>query len=228
LEEALGILEKILIPPGKTFLEILVKAKLFAEKDGKSEIVEKISALLKNLKKLEEKNLIPKGDGYSSFLKEIYNEAEDLKVRVEEQKKEIVRLETALDDIEQQKKFMTDKIDAFNTYLETLRNDASSKFKEKAKKLTYKELVKNKIIAETEIDEAILKKMSFKIRQVQIDKFEIQGKAGAINMGDKVEIELEKLLIAKENQEHTMDVGSGLTIHVKPTIVYLNQHFFAK
>jgi len=87
LEEALGILEKILIPPGKTFLEILVKAKLFAEKDGKSEIVEKISALLKNLKKLEEKNLIPKGDGYSSFLKEIYNEAEDLKVRVEEQKK---------------------------------------------------------------------------------------------------------------------------------------------
>jgi len=100
--------------------------------------------------------------------------------------------------------------------------------RKKQKNLTYKELVKNKIIAETEIDEAILKKMSFKIRQVQIDKFEIQGKAGAINMGDKVEIELEKLLIAKENQEHTMDVGSGLTINVKPTIVYLNQHFFAK
>jgi len=217
-----------LIPPGKTFLEILVKAKLFAEKDGKTEIVDKITALLKNLKRLEEKSLIPKGDGYSSFLKEIYNEAEDLKVRVEEQQKEITRLETALDDIEQQKKFMSDKIEAFNIYLETLRKDASEKFKEKSKKLTYKELVKNNIIADTEIDEAILKKMSFKIKQVQIDKFEIQGKAGAINMGEKIEIDLEKLLVAKENQDQTMEVGSGLTIKVKPTIIYLNQYFFAK
>lgn len=123
---------------------------------------------------------------------------------------------------------MENKIDAFNLYLDTLRKDASEKFKEKSKKLSYKELVKNKILAETEIDEAVLKKMTFKIKQVEIDKFEIQGRAGSINMGDSIKIDLEDLLVAKESQEHTMEIGAGLTVNVKPTIVYLNEHFFAK
>jgi len=221
-------LERIPIPPGKTFLEILVKAKLFAEKDGKTQIVEEIAALLKSLKKLEEKELIPRGDGYSSFLKEIYLEAEDLKIRVEEQKKEILRLQTALGEIEDQKVFMDNKIEAYENYLATIRRDAETKFKEKSKKLTYKELVKNKILAEVDIDEAILKKMSFTIKQTQMDKFEIKGKVktGPISLGESIKLDLEDLLLAKENAQTTFDIGSGLVLSVRPTLLYLNQHFF--
>jgi len=228
LEETLGILERIPIPPGKTFLEILVKAKLFAEKDGKTQIAEEIAALLKSLKKLEEKELIPRGDGYSSFLKEIYLEAEDLKIRVEEQKKEILRLQTALGEIEDQKVFMDNKIEAYENYLATIRRDAETKFKEKSKKLTYKELVKNKILAEVDIDEAILKKMSFTIKQTQMDKFEIKGKVktGPISLGESIKLDLEDLLLAKENAQTTFDIGSGLVLSVRPTLLYLNQHFF--
>jgi len=37
---------------------------------------------------------------------------------------------------------MDNKIEAFNNYLSNIRRDAELKFKEKKKKLTYKELVK--------------------------------------------------------------------------------------
>jgi len=209
-------------------MEILVKAKLFAEKDGKGDIAEEIATLLRSLKKLEEKKLIPKGDGYSSFLKEIYLEAEDLKIRVEEQKKEIQRLQSALGEIEEQKLFMDNKIEAFNNYLSNIRRDAELKFKEKKKKLTYKELVKNKILAEVEIDEVILKKMTFTILQVKIDKFEIKGrvKTGPVSLGETIKLDLEELLLAKENAQNTFDIGSGLVLNVRPTLAYLNQHFY--
>jgi len=87
LEETLSILENISIPPGKNFMEILVRAKLFAEKEGKTGISDAIKTLLKSLKKLEDKGLIVKGDGYSSFLKELFDEVNEMKRRIEEQKK---------------------------------------------------------------------------------------------------------------------------------------------
>jgi len=139
-------LENISIPPGKNFMEILVRAKLFAEKDGKEDISDSISALLKSLKKLEEKGLISKGDGYSSFLKELFEEVNEMKIRIEEQKKEIERLKKALAEIEEQKTYMDNKIEAFEAYLASLRRDAEERFKEKSKKFAYKELVKKMLL----------------------------------------------------------------------------------
>jgi len=125
-------------------MEILVRAKLFAEKDGKDDISDSISALLKSLKKLEDRGSISKGDGYSSFLKELFDEVNEMKIRIEEQKKEIERLKKALAEIEEQKIYMDNKIEAFEAYLNSLRRDAEERFKEKSKKFTYKELVKKK------------------------------------------------------------------------------------
>jgi len=158
LEETLSILENISIPPGKNFMEILVRAKLFAEKEGKTGISDAIKTLLKSLKKLEDKGLIVKGDGYSSFLKELFDEVNEMKRRIEEQKKEIERLKGALQEIDDQKVYMENKIEAFEAYLGSLRRDAEERFKEKSKKFTYKELVKRHVIAETEIEEGLLKK----------------------------------------------------------------------
>jgi len=53
---------------------------------------------------------------------------------------------------------MENKIEAFEAYLGSLRRDAEERFKEKSKKFTYKELVKRHVIAETEIEEGLLKK----------------------------------------------------------------------
>jgi len=123
---------------------------------------------------------------------------------------------------------MDNKIEAFNNYLSNIRRDAELKFKEKKKKLTYKELVKNKILAEVEIDEVILKKMTFTILQVKIDKFEIKGrvKTGPVSLGETIKLDLEELLLAKENAQNTFDIGSGLVLNVRPTLAYLNQHFY--
>jgi len=230
LEEALKILENISIPPGKNFMEILVRAKLFAEKDGKDDIADSISALIKNLKRLEEKGLIIKGDGFSSFLKELFEEVNDMKIRIEEQKKEIERLKKALAEIEDQKTYMDNKIEAFEAYLASLRRDAEERFKEKSKKFSYKELVKKNVIAETDIEEGLLKKIVFNIKQVAVDKFEIKGriKTGPVSLAESIKLELEELLVAKESQQPTFDIGSGLVLNVKPTLMIINKYFFSQ
>jgi len=230
LEDALRVLENMSIPPGKNFMEILVRARLFAEKDGKDDISSSISNLLKSLKKLEDKGLITKGDGYSSFLKELFDEVNEMKIRIEEQKKEILRLKGALAEIEEQKIYMDLKIEAYDAYLGSLRRDAQERFKEKSKKFTYKELVKRHVIAETEIDELVLKKIVFNIKQVEVDKFEIKGKikTGPVSLAESIKLDLEDLLTAKENAQPTFDIGSGLVLNVKPTLMIINKYFFTQ
>jgi len=230
LEDALRVLENMSIPPGKNFMEILVRARLFAEKDGKDDISSSISNLLKSLKKLEDKGLITKGDGYSSFLKELFDEVNEMKIRIEEQKKEILRLKGALAEIEEQKIYMDLKIEAYDAYLGSLRRDAQERYKEKSKKFTYKELVKRHVIAETEIDELVLKKIVFNIKQVEVDKFEIKGKikTGPVSLAESIKLDLEDLLTAKENAQPTFDIGSGLVLNVKPTLMIINKYFFTQ
>jgi len=230
LEETLRVLENINIPPGKNFMEILVRAKLFAEKDGKDDIADAITSLLKSLKKLEDKGLIAKGDGYSSFLKELFDEVHEMKIRIEEQKKEIARLKMALSEIEEQKTYMDNKIEAYEAYLASLRRDAEERFKEKSKKFTSKELLKKKVIAESDIDPDVLKKIVFNIKQVQVDKFEIKGriKTGPVSLAESIKLDLEDLLVAKENAIPTFDIGSGLILNVRPTLMIINKYFFSR
>jgi len=207
----------------------LVRAKLFAEKDGRDDISENITSLLKSLKKLEEKGTIVKGDGYSSFLKELFEEVNEMKIRIEEQKKEIERLKGALAEIEEQKTYMENKIEAFEAYLSSLRRDAEERFKEKSKKFSYKDLVKKNVIDSTDIDDNVLKKLVFTIKQVQVDKFEIKGriKTGPVSLAESIKLDLEDLLAAKENQQPTFDIGSGLVLKVKPTLLIINKYFFS-
>jgi len=58
-----------------------------------------------------------------------------MKIRIEEQKKEIERLKGALQEIEDQKTYMDNKIEAFEAYLGSLRRDAEERFKEKEQKI---------------------------------------------------------------------------------------------
>jgi len=70
--------------------------------------------------------------------------------------------------------------------------------------------------------------MTFTILQVKIDKFEIKGrvKTGPVSLGETIKLDLEELLLAKENAQNTFDIGSGLVLNVRPTLAYLNQHFY--
>jgi len=125
---------------------------------------------------------------------------------------------------------MDNKIEAFEAYLGSLRRDAEERFKEKSKKFTYKELVKRHVIAETDIEEGLLKKIVFNIKQVQVDKFEIKGrvKAGPVSFAESIKLDLEDLLSAKENAQPTFDIGSGLVLNVKPTLMIINKYFFSQ
>jgi len=122
---------------------------------------------------------------------------------------------------------MNNKIEAFNTYLATVRKNAEEGFKEKTKKFTYKYLVKYNVIAETEIDTIILKKMVFIITQTSMDQFQIKGKikSGPSSLAEYIKLDLEQLLTAKENAEQTFDIGA-LVLNVRPTLGILNSNFY--
>jgi len=124
---------------------------------------------------------------------------------------------------------MENKIEAFEAYLSSLRRDAEERFKEKSKKFSYKDLVKKNVIDSTDIDENVLKKLVFTIKQVQVDKFEIKGriKTGPVSLAESIKLDLEDLLAAKENQQPTFDIGSGLVLKVKPTLLIINKYFFS-
>jgi len=65
---------------------------------------------------------------------------------------------------------------------------------------------------------------------VAVDKFEIKGrlKTGNVSLAESIKIDLEDLLVAKENQQPTFDIGSGLVLNVKPTLMIINKYFFSQ
>jgi len=91
-------------------------------------------------------------------------------------------------------------------------------------------LLKKNVIAETDIEEGLLKKIVFNIKQVAVDKFEIKGriKTGPVSLAESIKLDLEDLLVAKESQQPTFDIGSGLVLNVRPTLMIINKYFFTQ
>jgi Ras GTPase-activating-like protein IQGAP2/3 len=216
------------LPAGKTYLDILIKAKLDAEKKGNQRNVDDVDDIIYKLGQLEEKGVL-EGHGYSDFLKEIFVEIEDIAKRLEELEKEKDRLLKALEEIVEQRTFMENKIAAFDGYLSTLKKNSAESFKKKTKKFSYKDLLKKGVIAASSIDDGILKKLNFEISQTAVDMFEIKAKVKipGLNIGGATDLGLENLLEAKENAERFYDIGNGLVLNVRETLFVINKYFFS-
>jgi len=123
---------------------------------------------------------------------------------------------------------MEKKCTDFESYLESIRQRASAEFTQKTKKFKYKDLQKAKVIADSEIPSTQQGKVQFTITQVSMEQFDIQGKIkGLPGFSREFQLELEKLLEAKEDGEIIFDTEKGLELYVASTLVFLNKYFFS-
>lgn len=227
IDDAIRVLRKIPGFSGDTFLEIFVRMKLHCKKHGKEELAQEVNQVIANLQNLAKYGLVSPKDGFNSFLKDISAEIHSRQTRRQEQLREVDRLKVAISELDEQQKFVNEKIRDFQNYLDSVRKTSTAGFQVKTKKFKYKELFKAKVIADSEIPPPQQGKVIFEITHSEPEKFEIKGKIKGIpGFSRNFTLELQDLLKSKENNETTFDTEKGLELYVSSTLIFLNKQFF--
>jgi len=227
IDEAISILKEIPGYSGDTFLEIFVRMKLGSKKNGEPELAGRVNQVIANLQNLAKHGLVSPKDGFNSFLKDIQLELQSRSQRYQEQLKEVERLKAALKELDDQKTFMEKKVGDFEAYLNSVRQNAASGFKPQTKKFKYKDLVKLKVIADSEIPANQQGAVKFDFEHSAAESFHIKGKIkGLPGVSRDFELELGSLLEAKEDGKETYDTEKGLELNVGSTLLFLNKNFF--
>jgi len=122
---------------------------------------------------------------------------------------------------------MEQKNKDFQEYLDVVRSGASKNFKQKTKSFKYKDLIKSRVIADSEIPVPQQNKVIFEISHVETEKFSIKGKIKGIPAFSRnFDLKLSDLLTAKENGKDTFDTDKGLELFVASTLLFLNLNFY--
>uniref|UniRef100_A0A6B2KY50 Ras-GAP domain-containing protein n=1 Tax=Arcella intermedia TaxID=1963864 RepID=A0A6B2KY50_9EUKA len=212
--------------PSPGLLEILSFAKQYGT-DNKNKSLEKNSAeAKKNIMKLVAVGFIAEEDNFDMFMKSVVAEIANRQVRKQQQQKEIVKLTVALKELKNHHKFVLERIADMEKYLDSCRDQLAAKLKnkkKKANKFTYKQLVKDGVIEDSDVPEASRGKTVFMISMPELGMFTIETKIAAIP-GPTLKLELEDLLAKKDAGETKLDLAR-VTLNVTPTIILMNKHF---
>jgi DNA gyrase/topoisomerase IV subunit A len=229
IDDAIKIMQKIPGFSGDTFLEIFVRMKLHCQKNGEAALAKEVNNVIANLQNLAKHGLVKPDNGFNSFLKDIQAEVVARGRRKQEHLKEIERLQKAIKELDEQKDHMDKKINDMNAYLDSVRKKAAAKFVPLSQKFKYKDLEKQKVIAESEIPTSQQGKVKFVIEQKSMETFHITGKIkGLPGFTREFDLPLETLLTAKETGTTVFDTEKGLELNVASTILFLNKHFFSQ
>jgi len=227
IDDAIRVLRKIPGFSGDTFLEIFVRMKLHCKKNGDEELAQQVNQVIANLQNLAKYNLVSPKDGFNSFLKDISAEIQARQTRRQEQLREVERLKVAILELDDQQRFVNEKIKDFQNYLESVRKTSTHGFQVKTKKFKFRELFKAKVIADSEIPPPQQGKVVFEIKHAEPEKFEIKGSIKGIpGFSRNFVLNLQDLLAAKEHNENTFDTEKGLELYVSSTLIFLNKQFF--
>jgi len=208
--------------------DILEFAKTYAKQNQNSRLEKNASEALENVIKLESLGLISAEDNYQGFLKSVAAEISNRALRREQQQKEIVKLRTALRELKNHQKFVTERISDLERYLESCRDNLSKKVKNKKSKnkFSYKQLVKEGVIADSDVPESSRAKTVFFITMPELGVFNIEVKIAGIPVPTMKPIELEELLAKKDRGESKLELDK-ITLNVTPTIILMNKHFLS-
>jgi len=228
INEAIRVLRKIPGFSGDTFLEIFVRMKLHCKKIGEDDLANEVNQVIANLQNLAKYGLVSPKDGFNSFLKDISLEIQQRHLRRQEHLRELERLKLAINELDVAKKHLDQKSKDFQSYLKSVRERAASGFKQKTKNFKYKDLHKQRVIADSEIPPPQQGKVVFEITHAKAEMFTVKGKIKGIPAFSRnFELKLEDLLSAKDNDQEIFDTEKGLELHVNSTLFFLNQHFFS-
>lgn len=227
ISDAIKVLRKIPGFSGDTFLEIFVRMKLHCKKVGEDDLANEVNQVIANLQNLAKYGLVSPKDGFNSFLKDISNEIQQRQARRAEHMRELERLKLAIGELDEAKKFMESKKHDFEGMLDAIRK--SQVHDTRTKKFKYKELEKQKVVADSQIPPAQQSKVIFEITHSSAEIFQIKGKIKGIPQFQRnFSLELSDLLNAKENGQNTFDTDKGLELWVDSTLLFLNKNFYAK
>jgi Ras GTPase-activating-like protein IQGAP2/3 len=150
-------------------MDVLEAGIKHAAATNNKELSNQINKILENISKLEEYGMVTKDDNYESFVHAVALEVANRATIRENQRKEISRLNAALNKLRQHQSYIKDQIRDYNSYLQGARKAAYAVDPKKKKKgtgppgtnteqgrigpfkFTYKELEKQGVIVDSEV-----------------------------------------------------------------------------
>jgi len=213
----------------QNLLAIFAFTKTYAIENNMKKLEKYAEEALENIKKLVAVGFISDDDNFEIFLKSVAAEVSNRSLRREQQQKEIVKLSTALKELKNHNKFVLERISDMERYLESCRDKIATKIKNKKKtnkpnKFSYKQLVKEGVIAESDVPETTRGKTVFYITMPELGQFQIEAKIFGMAAPVKMKLQLEDLLEKKDSGETKLELDQ-VTLNVVPTIILMNKHF---
>jgi Ras GTPase-activating-like protein IQGAP2/3 len=200
-------------------------------------ILSKVEAIEKALPKLEETKILTKQNRYRKLLVDITKEIQNERDIKEKQKNELARLTESLQSLEDHHKFLGEKIDGLQEYIEDTRRKhyedgakRSGKRKTKKKesfKFSYKQLAeKHKVIEDLPVMKNQRSLIKFQITMTEPGRFEVDAQLAGKTM-HTIKIDLEELLDKQSKTQETVEID-GVKLNVNMTLHMLNKLFSSK
>jgi len=223
-------------------MDVLEAGIKHAAATNNKELSNQINKILENISKLEEYGMVTKDDNYESFVHAVALEVANRATIRENQRKEISRLNAALNKLRQHQSYIKDQIRDYNSYLQGARKAAYSVDPKKKKnkgtgppganpeqgrmgpfKFTYKELEKQGVIVDSEVPEFSRKACTFMISSDSYGVFNIVAKMAGLEV-EQMTLELDDLLERRYNNIETLELDQ-VTLGVNMTIFLINSYF---
>jgi len=216
----------------------------FAKETKNTTLFDQISKILENIATLEKEGKLSKSDRYESFVHDIAVEVTNRAAIREQQKREILRLKTTLEELRRHQKYVNEQIEQYQAYLQTAREKhyggvgKVKKKKGKGKKgendktivgpfkFSYKELAKRGVIKTSEVPQISRKKTQFLISSEEAGVFDVTAKIAGISV-EKMRLELDDLLERQHSGCESLELEQ-VTLDVNMTIFLINKFFLGK
>lgn len=216
---------------GENLLEIFLlmkhQATVVTPKPADAKIVDQVLSNLETLAKVKGSRLSKK-NGYNEFIEDIKEELLAKEKHMNELRHEIKQLGEANEELDQQKKKITEATKAFDDYLQGVSNELRKNFKPTTRKFTWKQLTNKKcnIVHDSAIPDSQKKAIKFEITHSGPEEFRVKGKVAMVSKDFK--IQMTSLLDAKDRGETTYDTNVGVILDINQTLRFLNAKFLNK
>jgi Ras GTPase-activating-like protein IQGAP2/3 len=198
---------------------------------------DKVKQIEEALPKLEEAQLVTRSNNYRKILIDITKEIQNRKIVRAKQQKELERLKESLKSLQEHSKFLTDKINDLQVYIQQsvqkhFDDGASNNRRKKSKaknadqvyKFSFSQLHdKHKVIEELNVIKSQQNKFKFVIRMSEPGKFDVEAKLAGMTV-NTIQLDLADLLDKQSKQQQSIKF-EDVTLNVNMTIHILNRLF---
>lgn len=232
-------------------MDVLEAGIKYATETNNNTLKTQIKKILENLGRLENAEVVSKDDNYESFVHDVALEVANRTTIREQQRKEVARLKGTLDELHTHQNYVDESIKSYQDYLQdckekqymalALKKGKKSKKSKKGAagpggpgaagyqiapvKFSYKDLVKKRVIIDSEVPALSRKKTTFVISSDQPGVFNVVAKIAGVSV-DNMELDLDDLLERHYNNITRLELDQ-VTLDVNMTIHLINKAFLS-